>query len=147
MARDGSVSFYTDQLRPVFTDNQKIRAIGSNEENFVMLSENSEIYLLGEGRLHKIEAKVEFSNKCRLEKVCLGRDFGHAIDLFGNLYGWGSNKQQELGIGDWYPRPKLTQIRIYDNNHQYLQCSKIVSMNNVCFGLFRLDSQNLWTAN
>ena len=40
-------------------------------------------------------------------RLTIGEDFGHAIDEFGNLYGWGENKNGELGIGDTAPRPKI----------------------------------------
>lgn len=52
----------------------------------------------------------KFASKCdvKLKNLSIGEDFGHAIDQYGNLHGWGNNKNGELGTGDSYPRYKVT---------------------------------------
>ena len=48
--------------------------------------------------------------------MSIGKDFGHVVDQFGNLHGWGNNKNGELGTGDCFPRNKLAQIRIFNES-------------------------------
>lgn len=68
--------------------------------------------------------------------LSLGTDFGHVIDLDSNLYGWGNNKHGELGTGDSYPRIKLSQVRIFNSEKQYMRCLKVFNGHNFSVGLF-----------
>lgn len=84
--------------------------------------------------------EIEAKNSVMLSRLSLGSDFGHVVDEESNLYGWGNNKNGELGTGDSYPRYKVSQIRIFNEQRQYMRCHHIFSGHSFCMGLFESNS-------
>ena len=76
--------------------------------------------------LMKIESLIYLKN-LTFQKLTIGEDFGHSIDEYGNLYGWGQNLNGEIGTGDTVPRPKICQIKIFDTQEKYMRCNNIFS--------------------
>lgn len=76
--------------------------------------------------LMKIESLIYLKN-LTFQKLTIGEDFGHTIDEYGNLYGWGKNLNGEIGTGDYIPRPKICQIKIFDTQEKYMRCNNIFS--------------------
>lgn len=74
----------------------------------------------------KIESLIYLKN-LTFQKLTIGEDFGHTIDEYGNLYGWGKNQNGEIGTGDTIPRPKILQIKIFDHQEKFMRCNNIFS--------------------
>jgi hypothetical protein len=72
--------------------------------------------------------------------LTIGQDFGHVIDQFGNLYGWGQNRFGELGTGDCFPKNKLTQVRVFNDSKQYMRCKKVYNGQSFTLGLFEINA-------
>jgi hypothetical protein len=95
-----------------------VKEIDACSQNFAALTFSNKIYTWKEGADQPFRALEHgLLNSLNLVGISVGSDFGHAIDSDSNLYGWGNNKNGELGTGDSYPRQKLSQIRIF-NTHQ-----------------------------
>ena len=87
-----------------------------------------------EGIFTKLDRDI--NNSPPIDKISVGSDFGHIIDTQGNLYGWGNNKNGELGTSDTYPRRQLTQVRVFNKYKQYLRCTNIYNGHSFSFALF-----------
>ena len=76
----------------------------------------------------------------KFSHLAIGEDFGHLVDQNGNLHGWGNNRNGELGTSDSYPRQRLAQIRIFNNEKQYMRCHRVFNGHNFALGLFESNS-------
>ena len=88
----------------------KVVEISLSSNKYAALDINNFIYVWSQddmdGTIMKIESLIYLKN-LTFQKLTIGEDFGHTIDEFGNLYGWGTNQNGEIGTGDTIPRPKI----------------------------------------
>ena len=86
----------------------KVVEISSSTSKYAAMDINNYIYVWNQdeinGAVTKIQSQIYLKN-LTFQRLTIGDDFGHAIDEYGNLYGWGLNKNGELGTGDTIPRP------------------------------------------
>ena len=145
MNRSGEVLWRRGNGFEKVGDVSNVKEIAAYESHYACLDTLNNIYTWGEdGIVQKLEKEA---NKSTLHfcKLTIGQDFGHVTDQYGNLHGWGNNKNGELGSGDSYPRNKLSQIRIFNSSKQYMRCKNVFSGSNFAFGLFEsniLSHQN-----
>lgn len=93
-----------------FNGDQLIQKIASGSHSCA-ISENGQLYLWGTGAFGEFLFPQKITGfKAPLIDISVGSGFGLAIDSAGNAYSWGSNKNGELGLGDYEPRFVPTQI-------------------------------------
>lgn len=115
----------------------EVTEIAAYGDHFAALTSSNTIFSCASGQFHSMQPlECEQMKAVHLRRLTVGSDFGHVIDEEGNLYGWGNNKNGELGTSDSYPRTKLAQVRIFNSEQQYMRCYKIFSGHAFSFGLF-----------
>ncbi|XP_048735252.1 serine/threonine-protein kinase Nek9-like isoform X2 [Ostrea edulis] len=99
----------------LITVNGRVLAAGSNEHN--KLGFNSETSGLRKSKIqvYDIPCKYTFSTvkpltRYIIAKVAAGKDHSAAVDLYGHLYTFGSNKYGQLGTGDFRRRRGICRV-------------------------------------
>lgn len=114
-----------------------VKEVAVCDTNYVVLTQCNNIYEWMEDKsdtFRKIENS--FDKVAQFSYLSVGAEFGHVVDQDRNLYGWGNNKNGELGTGDSYPRPKLSQVRIFNNEKQYMRCFQVFAGPNHAIAVF-----------
>nr|XP_034323342.1 serine/threonine-protein kinase Nek9 isoform X3 [Crassostrea gigas] len=99
----------------LITVNGRVLAAGSNEHN--KLGFNSETSGLRKSKVqvYDIPCKYTFSTvkpltRYIITKVAAGKDHSAAVDLYGHLFTFGSNKYGQLGVGDFRRRKGICRV-------------------------------------
>jgi len=79
------------------------------------ITDKGELYLWGPFSFGESVFPQKMIIKNRIETVSLGNKFGICIDSAGSLYGWGSNGNGELALGDYEARANINQIITLQN--------------------------------
>lgn len=98
-------------------DIAEVKEICSSNQQYAILTKCNKIFIWNEGEEFVFkELDNSYSKDTSFSLLSLGHNFGHVIDQDANLFGWGDNKHGELGTSDNYPRSKLSQIRIFNED-------------------------------
>ena len=138
LTRSGQVLLReADEAFQVLEHLPEVKEIAAFGDQFAVLTSSSTIYTWTSSKSASMQPlECEQMKSTHFSQLTVGSDFGHVIDEEGNLYGWGNNKNGELGTSDSYPRTKLAQVRIFNNVQQYMRCCRIFSGHSFSFGLF-----------
>lgn len=98
-------------------DIKQAQEINACDNHYAILTKDNKIFSWTEGHDFVFkELESSFADQVQLNRLSVGHDFGHVIDQDQNLYGWGENQNGELGTSDSYPRNKLSQVRIFNED-------------------------------
>ena len=88
---------------------QRVKEIQASNDYYAVLTQDNQIFTMVESSEQRfLQVESSLSSFITLKNLILGADFGHVMDQELNLYGWGNNKNGELGTSDSFPRQKLS---------------------------------------
>ena len=116
---------------------ENVKEIQACNDYYAVLTKDNRIFTMIESPNQQfMEIENSFSKNVNFKQLMIGSDFGHLIDQEMNLYGWGNNKNGELGTSDSFPRQKLSQVRIFNEYKQYMRCIKCFAGHSHVLGIF-----------
>ena len=111
----GNIKYALTFTRISTFDNSIVKNIAAGQ-NSAATTANGDLYIWGAGSFG--EHLTPFRVKGLLNPIVslsIGDGFGCSIDSIGGLYSWGSNRNSELGGGDYKPRNQPEQVTLLKN--------------------------------